>query len=122
MVKLDHLTLFVRDYQVARDWYVENLGLATEFEAPERLVAAVQDSEGFTLFLEQAPLQAGGASCLLYFQVESVDETYERLRQHGVSFKIAPSRQFWGYGAELTDPDGYRVRLWDAASMQTKGE
>jgi uncharacterized glyoxalase superfamily protein PhnB len=51
-----------------------------------------------------------------------VDETYERLRQQGVGFRIAPSRQFWGYGAELADPDGHRVRLWDAASMQAKGE
>ncbi|HEV3199646.1 MAG TPA: VOC family protein [Bryobacteraceae bacterium] len=122
MVKLDHLTLFVRDYQAARDWYVDNLGLSTEFETPEHFVAAVQDSEGFTLFLEQSSAQPPNPSCLLYFQVDSVDETYERLRQQGVSFRIAPCRQFWGYGAELADPDGHRVRLWDAASMQTKGE
>jgi hypothetical protein len=27
---------------------------------------------------------------------------------------------FWGYGAELCDPDGYRLRLWDAKSMAEK--
>jgi catechol 2,3-dioxygenase-like lactoylglutathione lyase family enzyme len=122
MVKLDHLTLFVRDYQVARDWYVNNLGLSTEFETPERLVAAVHDSGGFTVFLEQSSSVPPNPACLLYFQVDSVDETYQRLRQQGVVFKIAPSRQYWGYGAELADPDGYLVRLWDAASMQAKGE
>jgi len=122
MVKLDHITLFVRDYQAARDWYVDNLGLTTEFETPEHFVAAVQDSEGFTLFLEQSSAQPPNPACLLYFQVDSVDETYERLRQQGVGLRIAPCRQFWGYGAELADPDGHRVRLWDAASMQTKGE
>ena len=122
MVKLDHLTLFVRDYQVARDWYVNNLGLSTEFETPERFVAALQDSAGFTLFLEQAPFLPSHPACLLYFQVDSVDQTYQRLRQQGVGFRTAPSRQFWGYGAELADPDGYVVRLWDAASMQSKGE
>ena len=52
VVKLDHLTLSVRDYLAARDWYVSNLGLALEFEIPERGVAALQDSGGFTLFLE----------------------------------------------------------------------
>ncbi len=121
MMKLDHLTLFVRDYHVAQSWYVDILGLVTEFETPERFVAAVQDSAGFTLFLEQSSTPTN-AACLLYFQVNSVDETYERLRRQGVGFKIPPGRQFWGYGAELTDPDGHRVRLWDAASMQTKGE
>jgi catechol 2,3-dioxygenase-like lactoylglutathione lyase family enzyme len=122
MVKLDHLTLFVRDYQVARDWYVNILGLSTEFETPEHLVAAVQDTEGFTIFLEQSASQPPNPACLLYFQVDSVDGTYERLRQQGVGFRIPPCRQFWGYGAELADPDGHRVRLWDPASMQTKGE
>ena len=122
MMKFDHLTLFVRDYQVARSWYVDTLGLTPEFETPERFVAAVQDSEGFTLFLEESSSQPSSAACLLYFQVDSVDETYERLRQQGVAFKVPPCRQFWGYGAELADPDGHRVRLWDAASMQTRGE
>jgi hypothetical protein len=28
---------------------------------------------------------------------------------------------FWGYGAELCDPDGYRFRLWDEKSMKEKG-
>jgi len=35
MVKLDHLTLPVRDYAVARDWYVNNLSLLAEFEIAE---------------------------------------------------------------------------------------
>ena len=25
-----------------------------------------------------------------------------------------------GYGAELVDPDGYRIRLWDEKSMKAK--
>jgi len=28
---------------------------------------------------------------------------------------------FWGYGAELLDPDGYRIHLWDEVSMREKG-
>jgi hypothetical protein len=27
---------------------------------------------------------------------------------------------FWGYGAELSDPDGYVLRLWDQTSMKEK--
>jgi hypothetical protein len=33
----------------------------------------------------------------------------------------APSKAFWGYGAELRDPDGYLVHLWDEKSMEEKG-
>ena len=29
-------------------------------------------------------------------------------------------RPYWGYGAELTDPDGYLIRLWDQRSMKEK--
>jgi catechol 2,3-dioxygenase-like lactoylglutathione lyase family enzyme len=122
MVKLDHLALSVRDYNVARGWYVNNLGLLMEFEVPERLVAAVQDSDGFTVFLEQSSAETPHPACVLYFQVASIDETYGLLMQRGVRFTIGPAKQFWGYGAELTDPDGYRVRLWDAVSMKAKGE
>jgi predicted enzyme related to lactoylglutathione lyase len=45
--------------------------------------------------------------------VDSVDESYTRMTERGVQFARAPAAQFWGYGAELADPEGYRVRLWD---------
>jgi len=32
-----------------------------------------------------------------------------------------PARQFWGYGAILTDPDGHRLHLYDEISMREKG-
>jgi hypothetical protein len=33
----------------------------------------------------------------------------------------APQKLFWGYGAELRDPDGYLVMVWDEVSMREKG-
>lgn len=30
-----------------------------------------------------------------------------------------PGKTFWGYGAELLDPDGYLIRLWDEKSMNS---
>jgi len=32
-----------------------------------------------------------------------------------------PQKLGWGYGAELLDPDGYRLQLWDERSMREKG-
>jgi hypothetical protein len=36
----------------------------------------------------------------------------------GVTFVYAPQANPWGYGAELRDPDGHAVRLWDERSMK----
>ena len=27
----------------------------------------------------------------------------------------------WGYGAQLSDPDGHKLYVWDDASMKAKG-
>ena len=43
MAKLNHVSIQVRDWQVARDWYVTNVGLTVEFEIPERKTAALKD-------------------------------------------------------------------------------
>jgi hypothetical protein len=36
-------------------------------------------------------------------------------------FVAQPQKLFWGFGAELRDPDGYLIRLWDEISMREKG-
>ena len=38
----------------------------------------------------------------------------------GIVFGHGPQKNFWGYGAELADPDGYLIRLWDEKSMKEK--
>jgi predicted enzyme related to lactoylglutathione lyase len=120
MPKLNHLNIRVRDWKVSRDWYVEHIGLAVEFEVPERGTAALKDDADVTLFVETAhhPVEP---SCGLYFEVDDVEETYRRLVARGVAFVSAPQKLVWGYGAELLDPDGYRVGLWDQRTMKEKG-
>ncbi len=113
-----HLTLPVSDWVRSRDWYVESLGLKIEFEIPEHRTAAVQDQDGFTIFLQQAdnPIQPTGLA--LTFRVDDVEATHRDLVMEGVAFTHAPQKVFWGSGAELRDPDGYIVRLWDELSMK----
>ncbi len=116
MLKLDHLTLRVKDFRAARDFYRSVLGMKVEFEVAERGVAAMQDDAGFTIFLETSA--APPSACVLYFQVDAVDARHRELTTRGVRFIHAPRKEFWGYGAELEDPDGCRVRLWDEESMK----
>jgi predicted enzyme related to lactoylglutathione lyase len=119
MIKLDHLSIEVSDYKVVRDWYVATLGLKVEFEVPGRRATALQDDSGFTIFVEQSDMPIH-STCALYFQVEDVEATHRRLSGAGVPFVHPPRSVFWGYGAELMDPAGNRVRLWDPTSMAEK--
>ena len=120
MMKFDHLAIPVSDLARSRDWYVGTLGLKVEFEVAERRLVALNDSDGFAIFLQQAaaPVVAGG--CALWFQVADVDAAYAEWSARGVVFAQPPQKAYWGYGAELADPDGYLVRLWDARSMREK--
>jgi catechol 2,3-dioxygenase-like lactoylglutathione lyase family enzyme len=121
MLKLDHLSLVVRDWRRSRDWYASVLGMCVEFEIEAAGVAAMQDDGGLTLFLGQGVLAPGEPPCALTFQVDDVEATYADLARRGVPFVNPPSRLAWGYGAELRDPDGYLVRLWDERTMAEKG-
>jgi catechol 2,3-dioxygenase-like lactoylglutathione lyase family enzyme len=121
MMKLDHLNLPVSDLSRSRAWYIDTLGLKVEFEVPDRRTVALQDGEGFSIFLSESTQAASASNGLaLWFQVDNVDATFEDWTARGVRFVHGPLKTFWGYGAELADPDGYLVRLWDARTMHAK--
>jgi catechol 2,3-dioxygenase-like lactoylglutathione lyase family enzyme len=120
MLRLDHLRLPVTDLARSRAWYVGTLGLSVEFEVPDRLTVALQDTADFTVFLQQAAAPVAVNGCALWFQVADVDATFAAWSARGVLFAHRPEKTSWGYGAELRDPDGYLIRLWDAHSMQER--
>ena len=119
MVRLDHLSLPVRNWRRSRDWYRDHLGFEVEFEIPDRQTAAMRDDADLTVFLYQAEVSAcPGVSFTI--QVDDVDAKHAELASAGLRFVHPPMRVFWGYGAELEDPDGYRLRLWDPKTMAEK--
>jgi catechol 2,3-dioxygenase-like lactoylglutathione lyase family enzyme len=120
MIKLDHLAIPVADCARSRDWYVATLGLRVEFEVPDRHLVALQDSEGFAIFLQQVPDPPSPDGVALWFQVADVDARFIELSGRGTAFAHGPGKTFWGYGAELVDPDGYLLRLWDERTMREK--
>ena len=120
MIRFDHLRVPVTDLARSRRWYVETLGLAVEFDIPDRQTVALQDSRDFTIFLQQVPARVEPLGCALWFQVDDVDATHAEWTGRGVTFAHGPRKSYWGYGAELQDPDGYLVRLWDERSMKER--
>jgi len=121
MIRLDHLAIPVTDQIRSRDWYTANLGLKVEFEVPEHKTVALQDDGDITLFLYMPANGQVTPSCTLTFQVDDVDAKHRELTARGVVFEKSPQKLLWGYGAELRDPDGYLIYLWDEKSMREKG-
>jgi predicted enzyme related to lactoylglutathione lyase len=64
---------------------------------------------------------SAGGPVVLYVRVDDVEAIPLRRSAAGVSFTHPPQRVFWGYGAEIADPDGYLVRLWDERTMKATG-
>jgi predicted enzyme related to lactoylglutathione lyase len=58
--------------------------------------------------------------CALWFQVGAVDATFAEWSSRGVQFAHSPGQTYWSYRAELVDPDGYLIRLWDERSMRER--
>jgi len=117
--RLDRFWLPVGDWQKSRDWYRRHLGFEVEFEIPDRKTVAMRAGAYLTMFLfESEVLPCPGISFAI--PVDDVDAKYEELIAEGIPFIHPPMKVFWGYGAELCDPDGYRFRLWDEKSMKEK--
>jgi catechol 2,3-dioxygenase-like lactoylglutathione lyase family enzyme len=121
MIHLDHLAIPVSDHQRSRSWYVSVLGLTVEFEVPARKTVALRDDADLTLSVYEPADGVVHAACTLTFRVDDVEQTHAQLSARGVAFHKSPQKLLWGYGAELHDPDGYLICLWDERSMREKG-
>ena len=116
MARVSHMVLPVSDIQKSRDWYVNRLGFALEREREEAV--GIKDQTGLTIFLVKTTGASAGHKITLTIEVDNVDSKHEELASLGVRFVSPPKRQFWGYGAEVLDPDGYMNHLWDDVTMR----
>jgi len=110
------MVLPVSDVQRSRAWYVDNLNFALERELEGAV--GIKDRAGLTIFLIKSKGALAGEKITLTIQVDDVDRKHQELVTAGVIFASRPQRQFWGYGAEVLDPDGYMNHLWDEATMR----
>jgi len=122
MVKTSHMVLPVADLKNSREWYVNGLGFEPVLEREDAI--GIKDEAGLTVFLRKSMGALPGEKITLTIQVENVEDKHRELAGRGVKFVSAPKLQFWGYGAEVLDPDGYMNHLWDEVTMRekTKGQ
>jgi catechol 2,3-dioxygenase-like lactoylglutathione lyase family enzyme len=119
MVKFGHVNLPVADPKRSRDWYVNNFGFEVEFDRGE--IIAIRDNADLTIFLYAPKEKIADVKCGFALEVDDAEAKYRELTARGVKFEKPPGKYFWGYGAELRDPDGYNVSVWDEKSMREKG-
>jgi len=110
IMKLDSVTLPVKDYQKSAAWYAQTLGLPEIWRMEDRNGAGIgvgDNSATINLFQDPGPAQ-------LIIQVERVDEARRELEQKGVRFD-GPTQTLEGIGklAAFRDPDGNRLALLD---------
>src|SRR6201986_5365899 len=103
LMKFDHLNLPVSNLERSRAWYVGSLGLKVEFEGPNTRTVALNDGEGFAIFLQEKP-GVGPNGVALLFQVDDVDAAYAQWQARGVAFAHEPRKNFWGYGPSSPIP------------------
>jgi catechol 2,3-dioxygenase-like lactoylglutathione lyase family enzyme len=115
MSRVSHMVLPVADLQQSRNWYVDKLGFKVERELKD--VVGIKDDTGLIIFLWQGEDNLAGRKITLTIEVDDVEGKYQELQSSGVEFVSPPKVQFWGYGAEVLDPDGYINHLWDSETI-----
>ena len=111
MAKLSYITLFVKDIEVVKDWYVKYLGLSILQESPDFVL--LQGQGGAQLGLHRGEPLSRPEQVNLHFEVEDVDAEYKRLKSQGLRFSQAPQTMPWGYRtAYVQDPAGHTVEIY----------
>ena len=111
-MRLDTLTLTTRDLPRSRAFYTVKLGFRVLEDHDGQ--SFVVDAGGIKLHVDKdgtrAPLQY--AEPRLLFNTEDLTDRCRTLRDLGVSVE-GPRRAESGVFAELSDPDGHPIVLWE---------
>lgn len=119
---LRRIHVFASDFSRSRRFYGETLGLpeAGGFE---------NDWVEFALgpiLLKLTPLRPGEVPArnqvAAVFSTASLDDAIARVKERGVTVTRPPAEEFTGRSAEILDPDGYRIILFQASELHPDEE
>ncbi len=113
-MRLNHLTLEVRDVEKSARFYV-NLGLVLIVVNYPDYARLSSPEEMTTLSLRRATIGGPGGRASVHLEVDDVDAAVDELQSRGLSFVRFPVDQpyLWREAA-LLDPDGYEVFIYYA--------
>ncbi|WP_299192511.1 VOC family protein [uncultured Erythrobacter sp.] len=109
-MRLNQVTVGCTDYAASVQFYTA-LGLTQIVDAPPRY-ARFETPSGETFSLHRVEA-VSAPTTVVYFEVETLDETVEALKAAGLSFSSDVSDQSWGWReARLHDPAGNEICLF----------
>ena len=105
------------DPEAVTAWYAEHLGVTAP---PQSYDAQVWEQEAGPTVLapfgpEQADTPHGPAGWGLNFRVPDLDAMVAQLREAGIEVDVAAETYPNGRFAQLQDPDGNAIQLWEPA-------
>ncbi len=136
VTRFTHATIFVLDFDIALDFYVNKLGfsVAMDVAAPSGfrwLTVSAPKQPDLQLVLmkvetaDWSPLSETAVRCLQeilttsklgagVFQCDDCCKTFEELSAKGVKFSMEPKKEFYGWAAAFEDPFGNTFTLNEA--------
>jgi predicted enzyme related to lactoylglutathione lyase len=114
------VSIYVSDQARALDFYTKTLGfellqdlpMGPDADAPRWIEVAPSGAQTpFILFTPPGLEGRIGGFQNIVFNSDDILTTYNDLREKGVEFSEAPSKQSWGWWAQFKDPDGNEFGL-----------
>jgi len=103
-----------RDHEALAIWYQDRLGVKTVPKTYDE--AAWRQEEGETVFApfpqDSEMIGPSEHTWMINFRVGDLDAIVTRLRDAGETVEVDPERYPNGRFAELRDPEGNRIQLW----------
>jgi lactoylglutathione lyase len=135
---VNRVAVFVGDQDRAKEFWTGTMGFEvvqdTPYEPPYRWLEVKPPGQDVVLTLTPVQTLPDGVrlpgpgdfppampSSWVWFHADDVQATYEALSERGVAFAEPPARQFFGWWAVFTDPDGNRYGLRQASDEPLAG-
>ncbi|WP_124065078.1 VOC family protein [Clostridium sp. E02] len=113
MKTYDNFFLPVNDLEKAKDYYQNVLGLSLKFDFSSKGMIAFHVGEEEPAIILKDTGRFPEAKSTIWFEVESVNEEYERLKKKGVNFLSVPYMIGTGHAVEFEDLFGNRFGITD---------
>ena len=111
-MQFSSVTIWTRNPQALRDWYVAHLELEVRSETPRFVMLAARGASGAAIAFHVGEPLSEPQRVQLHFAVEDVDRVHDRLSRAGVAFEEKPSNKPWGLRtASCRDPGGHGVEF-----------
>ena len=116
-LKLDIVNLFVRDFERAKRFYTETLGLPVIEELSGERFVALRPASGSSITLQDAAALPPGVAAEpggmeLGLLVEDVDAVHAEWHAKGVRLLTPPMDLPFGRTFLAADPDGHYLRVY----------